>query len=352
MPPPMPRSPLQRVKRLVVKVGTGTLTDGQGRFEPANCARVAEDLAEVARGRRLVLVSSGAVAIGADKLGLVRSKGKPWDIPTKQAAAAVGQPHLMAAWGEALGVHGLRTAQVLLTADDLASRQRFLNARRTFAKLLELGVIPVVNENDTVAVDEIKVGDNDTLAALVAACIEADATVMLTDVEGLYDRNPSLPGAVILHDVPRVTAEIERIAGGAGTERSTGGMATKVRAARRLAAQGVVDGAPLRPPGASAPGPPGRRAAGHGLRPERRAAFLAQGVARRRGPRQGHHPRGCGRPAGPLGPGPEPAPQRGTGGRGAVRDWAIPWTSRWNGDARSRAGWPATPPTRCAGSPA
>ena len=236
----MPRSPLQRVKRLVVKVGTGTLTDGQGRFEPANCARVAEDLAEVARGRRLVLVSSGAVAIGADKLGLVRSKGKPWDIPTKQAAAAVGQPHLMAAWGEALGVHGLRTAQVLLTADDLASRQRFLNARRTFAKLLELGVIPVVNENDTVAVDEIKVGDNDTLAALVAACIEADATVMLTDVEGLYDRNPSLPGAVILHDVPRVTAEIERIAGGAGTERSTGGMATKVRAARRLAAQGVV----------------------------------------------------------------------------------------------------------------
>ncbi len=236
----MPRSPLQRVKRLVVKIGTGSLTDGQGRYERANCARLARDLAEVARGRRLVLVSSGAVAVGADQLGLVRSKGKPWDIPTKQAAAAVGQPHLMAAWGEALGAHGLQTAQVLLTADDLASRQRFLNARRTFARLLELGVVPVVNENDTVAVDEIKVGDNDTLAALVAGCIEADAVVMLTDVEGLYDRDPSLPDAQLLHEVPRVTAEIERIAGGAGTERSIGGMATKVRAARRLAAQGVV----------------------------------------------------------------------------------------------------------------
>ncbi len=236
----MPRSLLHRVKRLVVKIGTGTLTDARGRFDPANCARLAAELAEVARGRRVVLVSSGAVALGAEKLGLVRSKAKPWDIPTKQAAAAVGQPHLMAAWGEALGAHGLVTAQVLLTADDLASRRRFLNARRTFAKLLEKGAVPVVNENDTVAVEEIKVGDNDTLAGLVASCIEAEAVVMLTDVEGLYDRNPSQPGAVLIHDVPRVTAEIERIAGGAGSERSTGGMATKVRAARRLAAQGIA----------------------------------------------------------------------------------------------------------------
>ncbi len=236
----MPRTPLQRVKRLVVKVGTGTLTDAQGRFDPTNCARLAAELAEVSEGRRVVLVSSGAVALGAERLGLVRTRGKPWDIPTKQAAAAVGQPHLMAAWGTALGKHGLVTAQVLLTADDLSSRQRFLNARRTFDKLLEKGAVPIVNENDTVAVDEIKVGDNDTLAGLVASCVEADAVVMLTDVEGLYDRNPSLPGAVLVHDVPRVTAEIERIAGGAGTERSTGGMATKVRAARRLAAQGVV----------------------------------------------------------------------------------------------------------------
>jgi glutamate 5-kinase len=236
----MPRSHLHRARRLVVKVGTGTLTDAQGRFERANCARLAEDLAEAARGRRLVLVSSGAVAIGAEKLGLTRSKGKPWDIPTKQGAAAVGQPHLMAAWGEALGAHGLQTAQVLLTADDLASRQRFLNARRTFAKLLDKGVVPVVNENDTVAVDEIKVGDNDTLAALVATCVEADLVAMLTDVEGLYDQDPSRPGARLVDEVPRITAEVERMAGGAGSERSVGGMATKVKAARHIAAHGAA----------------------------------------------------------------------------------------------------------------
>jgi glutamate 5-kinase len=235
----MPRSPLSRSKRLLVKVGTGTLTDREGRFDRANCVRLGAELAEAARGRRLVLVSSGAVALGAERLGLVRSRGKPWDIPTKQACAAVGQPHLMAAWGGALGAHGVTVAQVLLTADDLASRKRFLNARRTFERLLDEGVVPVVNENDTVAVDEIKVGDNDTLAGLVAGCVEADLVAMLTDVEGLYDRNPAEPGAALLHEVARITAEIERMAGGAGSERSVGGMATKVKAARRLAAQGV-----------------------------------------------------------------------------------------------------------------
>ncbi|WP_242345872.1 glutamate 5-kinase [Anaeromyxobacter terrae] len=234
------RSALSRTKRLVVKVGTGTLTDRSGRFDRENCARLGAELAQIARGHRVVLVSSGAVALGAERLGLVRGKGKPWDIPTKQACAAVGQPHLMAAWGDALGAHGLTVAQVLLTADDLASRKRFLNARRTFEKLLEAGVVPVVNENDTVAVDEIKVGDNDTLAGLVAGCVEAGLVAMLTDVEGLYDRNPAERGATLLHDVPRVTAEIERFAGGAGSERSVGGMATKVKAARRLGAQGVV----------------------------------------------------------------------------------------------------------------
>jgi glutamate 5-kinase len=128
---------------------------------------------------------------------------------------------------------------VLLTAEDLASRKRFLNARRTFGRLLELGVLPVVNENDTVAVEEIKVGDNDSLAALVAACVEAELVAMLTDVEGLYDRDPRAPGARLLDEVPRVTAEVERAAGGAGSARSTGGMFTKLRAARKLSAQGV-----------------------------------------------------------------------------------------------------------------
>ncbi len=236
----MPRSLLARAKRIVVKVGTGTLTDREGRFDRQNCARLAGELADAARGRRLVIVSSGAVALGAERLGLVRTKARPWDIPTKQACAAVGQPHLMAVWGEALGARGHLVAQVLLTADDLASRKRFLNARRTFERLLGEDVIPVVNENDTVAVDEIKVGDNDTLAALVAGCVEADLVAMLTDVEGLFDRDPSEDGAALLHDVPRVTAEVERMAGGAGTDRSVGGMATKVKAARRLSAQGVT----------------------------------------------------------------------------------------------------------------
>jgi glutamate 5-kinase len=227
------------VNRLVVKVGTGTVTDEEGRFDRRNCERLAAELAAAGRSRRLVLVTSGAITLGAEKLGLVRSAAKPWDIATKQALAAAGQPDLVASWGRALAPHGVKVAQVLLTAEDLASRKRFLNARRTFGRLLELGVLPVVNENDTVAVEEIKVGDNDSLAALVAACVEAELVAMLTDVDGLYDRDPREPGARLLDEVPRVTAEMERAAGGAGSARSTGGMVTKLRAARKLSAQGV-----------------------------------------------------------------------------------------------------------------
>lgn len=235
----MPRQSLGKTRRLVVKVGTGTLTDASARFDRKNCERLSRELADLARTRSVVLVSSGAIALGAERLGLVRSPRKTWDIATKQAAAAVGQPDLMAEWGRALGAHGLLVAQVLLTAEDLANRKRFLNARHTFEKLLEHGVVPVVNENDTVAVEEIKVGDNDSLAALVATCVGADLVVMLTDVEGLYDRDPRASGAKLLSDVPRVTAEVERMAGGAGSEMSVGGMATKIAAAKRLAAQGV-----------------------------------------------------------------------------------------------------------------
>jgi len=234
------RKDLARVDRLVVKVGTGTLTDEKGHFDRQNCERLAAELSAARRSRELVLVTSAAIAFGADKLGLKRTPGKPWDIATKQALAAAGQPELMAAWGRAFAPHGVKVAQVLLTAEDLASRKRFLNARRTFARLLELGVLPVVNENDTVAVEEIKVGDNDSLAGLVATCVGAGLVAMLTDVDGLYDRDPAEPGARLLGEIPRVTAEVERLAGGAGSERSTGGMLTKLRAARKLAAQGVA----------------------------------------------------------------------------------------------------------------
>jgi glutamate 5-kinase len=236
----MPRSRLAQARRIVVKVGSGTLTRPDGTFDRPNCERLAAELARIGRGRRVVLVSSGAITAGAQKLGLRRDKAKPWDIATKQACAAAGQPDLVAEWGAAIAPHGVKVAQVLLTADDLANRKRFLNARRTFARLLELDVLPVVNENDTVAVEEIKVGDNDSLAALVAGCVEADLVAMLTDVEGLFDRNPSDPGATLLHHVPRIGAEVERMAGGAGSERSVGGMATKVRAAKKLGAQGVA----------------------------------------------------------------------------------------------------------------
>jgi glutamate 5-kinase len=234
------RRDLSRVDRLVVKVGTGTLTDAAGRPDRANWERLAAEVAAARHSRKVVLVTSGAIALGAEKLGLARSAGRPWDIATKQALAAVGQPDLVAAWGRALAPHGVKVGQVLLTAEDLRSRKRFLNARRTFARLLELGVLPVVNENDTVAVEEIKVGENDSLAAQVAACVEAELVAMLTDVEGLYDRDPREPGARLLAEVPRVGAEVERMAGGAGSERSTGGMITKVLAAKRLAAQGVA----------------------------------------------------------------------------------------------------------------
>jgi glutamate 5-kinase len=236
----MQRNSLSKVKRLVIKVGTGSLTDRSGRFDRSNCDRLATDLAQARRTRKLVLVSSAAITLGAERLGLVRSRARPWDIATKQACAAVGQPDLMAAWGAAFGNRGLAVGQVLLTAEDLASRKRFLNARHTFARLLEHEAVPVVNENDTVAVEEIKVGDNDTLAALVASCVEAELVVMFTDVEGLYDRNPGEPGARLLSEVARVTPEIERIAGGAGSERSVGGMITKVKAARRLAESGIA----------------------------------------------------------------------------------------------------------------
>jgi len=237
---PVVRLSLSKTRRLVVKVGTGTLTDPAGRFDRQNCERLARELAEVAGGRKLLVVSSGAIALGAERLGLKRSAGKPWDIATKQACAAVGQPDLMAEWGRAFAAHRRAVAQVLLTAEDLASRKRFLNARRTLARLMDDGVVPVVNENDTVAVDEIKVGDNDSLAALVATCVEADLVAMLTDVEGLYDRDPRRPGARMLGEVARVTPEVERMAGGAGSERSVGGMVTKLKAAKRLAAQGVA----------------------------------------------------------------------------------------------------------------
>jgi len=224
-------------QRLVVKIGTGVLTDARGRFDAVRFARLTADLADAARGREMVIVSSGAVALGVERLGL---SSRPKDIPGKQAAAAVGQGVLMNRYENALGPAGFVTAQVLLTHDDFSNRTRYLNARHSLERLIEQGALPIINENDTVSVAEIKLGDNDSLAGLVVGLIEADLLVILSDVDGLYTADPrSDKTAVKLDVVDKVTPDIERLAGGSVSGLGTGGMLTKVRAARRAAEAGA-----------------------------------------------------------------------------------------------------------------
>lgn len=233
----MTRRNIGPAKRVVVKIGTGVLTDAKGRFDAVHFSRLTADLADAARGRQLAVVSSGAIALGVQRLGLPK---RPVDIPGKQACAAVGQGVLMHRYESALGPAGYLTAQVLLTHDDFANRTRYLNARRALERLLEQGAIPIINENDTVSVDEIKLGDNDALAGLVVGLVSADLLIVLSDIEGLYTADPRRdPAARKIDEVERVTPEIEKLAGGAASAVGTGGMVTKVRAARRAAESGA-----------------------------------------------------------------------------------------------------------------
>lgn len=204
----------------------------------AKIGRLAAQLARAHKdGREVVLVSSGAIAAGVLKVCMA---GRPKTVRQKQACAAVGQAKLMNAWEQPLARHGVKAAQILLTADDLAHRHRFLNARNTLATLLEWRIIPIINENDTVATDEIKVGDNDTLGALVAGLVEADLFINLTDTDGLYDSDPSAnPQARLITEIEKVDAKIMALAGGPKSAVGTGGMYTKVRAAKRLGEQGL-----------------------------------------------------------------------------------------------------------------
>jgi len=229
---------LKSVKRVVIKIGSRVLTDDAGCLDMAVIGRICGDIAQLrGRGLQVVVVSSGAIAAGRSVLGLTE---KPRTIPHKQAAAAVGQTSLMMAYETAMEPHGLKVAQLLLTSEDLASRQRFLNARATLDALLGFGVIPVINENDTVVVDEIKFGDNDNLSALVTNVSEADLLVILTDIDGLYNADPrSNPDARLISVVHGVTREIERAAGGSSSSVGTGGMATKVEAAKKAGKNGV-----------------------------------------------------------------------------------------------------------------
>jgi glutamate 5-kinase len=221
----------------VVKIGTGALTNATGRFQRSHFDLLAEDLLAAASARQLVVVSSGAIALGVERLGL---DTRPKDIPGKQACAAVGQSRLMQAYEEAFARQNRLVAQVLLTHEDVQERRRYLNAKHALERLLEQQVVPIINENDTVSVDEIKFGDNDTLASLVAGLVEADALVVLSDVEGMFDADPRTnPQAKLLTEVDAVSPSVLALAGGAASGVGVGGMATKVRAAARVAELGI-----------------------------------------------------------------------------------------------------------------
>jgi glutamate 5-kinase len=239
------RPVLKGLRRVVVKVGSSVLASHARGVNTRRIGLLARECTALAReGYELALVSSGAIASGLEPLGL---RERPRGLPLKQAAAAVGQSRLMWAYHRAFDAQGRRVAQVLLTGDDLSRRARFLNARHTMMTLLELGVIPIINENDTVAVDEIKFGDNDTLASLVVGLIDARLLVILSDVDGLYSGDPRRdPAAVRLVNVDRITREVEAAAGGSSRSEGTGGMVTKLNAAKRAASCGaatlIIDG--------------------------------------------------------------------------------------------------------------
>jgi glutamate 5-kinase len=232
------QSIIRQAQRVIVKVGSSLVTNEGRGLDHAAIAKWADQIAHLRRmGKQVVLVSSGAVAEGMLRLGFER---RPVAIHELQACAAVGQMGLAQIYETSFRAHDLRTAQVLLTHADLADRERYLNARSTLFTLLELGVVPVINENDTVVTDEIKFGDNDTLGALVANLIEADALIILTDQRGLYTSDPRKNAdATFVHDAKAGDPALEAMAGGAGSGIGSGGMLTKILAARRAASSGA-----------------------------------------------------------------------------------------------------------------
>ena len=232
------QSIIRQAQRVIVKVGSSLVTNEGRGLDHAAIAKWADQIAHLRRmGKQVVLVSSGAVAEGMLRLGFER---RPVAIHELQACAAVGQMGLAQIYETSFRAHDLRTAQVLLTHADLADRERYLNARSTLFTLLELGVVPVINENDTVVTDEIKFGDNDTLGALVANLIEADALIILTDQRGLYTSDPRKNAeATFVHDAKAGDPALEAMAGSAGSGIGSGGMLTKILAARRAASSGA-----------------------------------------------------------------------------------------------------------------
>lgn len=233
------RELLTNAKRIVVKIGTSTLTHSTGKLNLHRIEKLVRELADLAnQDKEILLVTSGAVGAGMDRLGW---KEKPKSISDKQAAAAVGQGMLMHIYEKFFGEYGQIVAQVLLTREDSINRKRFLNSRNTLLGLIQHRVIPIINENDVVAWEELKIGDNDNLSALVASLVDADALIILSDVDGVYTDNPAQnPGAQLISLVEEITPEIEEIAGGPGTTRGTGGMYTKIQAGKVAMNSGIL----------------------------------------------------------------------------------------------------------------
>jgi len=232
------RENLTEAKRVVVKVGTSTLTHSTGKLNLWRIEKLVRELADLAnQGKEIILVTSGAVGAGMDLLGLTE---KPKTIPEKQAAAAVGQGRLMHTYEKFFSEYGQVVAQVLLTREDSVKRTRYTNCRNTLLTLLKMGVIPIVNENDAVSIEELKIGDNDTLSAMVASIVDADILIILSDIEGVYTDNPQTnPDAQLIEEIPDITPELEELAGGPGTSRGTGGMYTKIQAGKIAVNSGI-----------------------------------------------------------------------------------------------------------------
>ena len=227
-------------RRIVIKIGSAVLTSSGIGLDQERIGKLAGEISDIiASGREALVVSSGAIAAGFAKQG-IEKKPRGMPLPLKQAAAAVGQSSLMWIYEKSFGECGRKVAQVLLTGEDLSNRERFLNARNTLHTLLEYGVVPIINENDTVAVDEIRFGDNDNLSGMVAHLVDADLLVILSDIDGLYSADPRLnPAAKLIPLVEKITPEMEQAAGDALSAVGTGGMRSKIMAARKVGAYGV-----------------------------------------------------------------------------------------------------------------
>ena len=224
--------------RIVVKVGTSTLAHATGRLNIRRVEQLCKVLSDLKNaGHEIVLVSSGAIGMGVGKLGL---RERPQDMPSKQAAAAVGQCELMYVYDKLFSEYHHTVAQILLTGSDIHNAQRRENFHNTLFRLLELGALPILNENDTVATDEIVIGDNDTLAAIIAVSVRADLLILLSDIDGLYTADPRTDKtARLIPTVSEITPELLALAGGSGSGLGTGGMATKLRAAQTVNANGI-----------------------------------------------------------------------------------------------------------------